>query len=643
MSSPRTSVNDIEMEEIAIDPGAETTQPPAPAMEPVDDDAQPAERSRSCARSFSNFCDPNFFKSVINVKEVFTPITLKKVGWWAASAGAVAGLVTAEVMTGCFSAAVNFESTALMVFLYGVDPLVQTLNIVTAKYPPALEQVENETAENSEENEDAEDNNEHDIIEIEEDNSKIAAVIPCHLAADKIEITVRSLLRHLKPHQIFIVDNGNSETPLDNTREIVASISPEINYIWGHIGNKTFAQYIGTLAAKEKGFTIVYTSDDDMIVPKRFSFGADLLDDACKAVAYPIIATQESNNGEPAQPNLLVRFQSLEYKMSDCAKLSQARFGGVLVPHGAASLWDIKYFLKCLKKHDAIFYVEDGKLGWALKELRKKMDITAGASLATLAPTSVFGKFPNLYQQRVRSWEMGRQWYFWEYVRQVFIRPPTIGPIDWLMYKFAEIYAVYNNVVDWIRFPVFVLKIASPAYWIRFAIVIGASNLPVLAWNYIKLPLSHRKDLQSGLLDVLLFPLFKLLESAMSVGGIGRVLSVYGPNYTPKRNVKEHEASFAKHRAQLENSIREIESSMENPPTTYRRMMLELKYGEAHPANVITIAIPAGRPNPAYQHANDVTVSGNRSLQGNSIFPPPQPINDAAHSLEPVTANNNNV
>ena len=176
-------VNDIEMEEVAIDPG--TPNAPAPA-EPVDDAAQPAERSRSCSRSFSNFCDPDFFKSVINVKEVFTPMSLKKVAWWTASAAAVGGLVTAEVLTGCFTTAVNFESTALMVFLYGVDPLVQTLNIITAKYPAALgTEDENEANEDNDETT-TDDNNEHDIIEIKEDNSKIAAVIPFHLAADKI-------------------------------------------------------------------------------------------------------------------------------------------------------------------------------------------------------------------------------------------------------------------------------------------------------------------------------------------------------------------------------------------------------------------------------------------------------------------------
>lgn len=520
----------------------------------------------SCRTSFSNWCNPNFFKSVISVGDIFCPLTLKKPLWWAVTSGLAAGAVAIEVTTGAFSSAATYENLGLMVILYAVDPVVQSVNILTAKYPESLRN-ETEVNVNAREDQGVDDDG-FVAIDLHDDNDEVAVVIPAHRSRDSIGATIRSCLKHVKPEQIFIIDNGNSEQPLDDTYQVVKSISERVNYVWGHIGNKTFAQYIGTLIASD--YKYIYTSDDDMRMPENFSFGTDLIDETCKAVCYPIVAVHP----EPNQSNILVRWQSLEYKLAGCAKLSQSRFGGVLYPHGAASMWDRDVFLEALAQHDAIFYAEDVKLGMALTRLGHQMKMAAGACLETEVPTTLFGSSPNLYEQRVRSWEMGRQFYFFKFAAQLFaVRPPTNSLIDAVFFKAAEAYTVYSNAVDWVRFPLFLLMLRNPSYWIRFAISIFAAEVPVLLWNYAKLPLSKRSDLQSGFLDIITFPFFKLLESALSVGGIGRLLSIYGPNYSHKPNIVEYEKNIINDRENLEHDVNTPVIASDAPQQSYKKIM----------------------------------------------------------------------
>ncbi len=644
------------------------------------EDNAPEEHVSACRKTCSNWFDRDFFKSVINVKDIFCPMSWKKPLWWGTTAAALGGIIAIEVTTGAFSTAATYNNVGIMAVLYGVDPVVQTINVIAAKYQPALatamipksedelvsamEMVEDDETQHHQSaqyspygsevesqleaeqsaslhspyasEQDAEmetihrqesdiemqlsettnyspyaseaeikhqvrlpnkDKSELDSpyhsenetvydyivddepVEVETDlereikanhlkNKDVAVVIPTHLAADKIEATIRSLLVHVKPHQIFIIDNGNSNEPQDNTREVVASVSPDINYVWGHRGNKTYAQLIGAFLAKD--FKYIYTSDDDMRVPRYFSFGAERINDTVKAVCYPILGVHP----EPGETNWWIRAQSLEYTLADCSKLAQDRFGDVLYPHGAASLWEKETFMRVLHKHTAIFYAEDVQFGMILQQIGYAMTMEAGACLDTEAPTSLFGPNPNFVQQRGRSWEMGRQSNYFKFLYQLFcVAPPTKSPINFVMHKLAEAYAVYTNTVDWMRFPLFLIMLRNPDYWIRLAIVVGAGYVPILGWNYIKLPLNNRQDLQANFLDILTFPIFKLVESAMSIYGIGRLLAVYGPNYTHKPTVQEFEDSFRQDPVALEKEIYNDARNPAIPPVTYKTVM----------------------------------------------------------------------
>jgi glycosyltransferase involved in cell wall biosynthesis len=495
---------------------------------------------------------------VINIKEIIYPVTIRKTLWWAWTVSAVGGCIALEVTLNAFSIAANYNNWGLMGALYSVDIIVQTMVMVTAKYPAAATILPTASSPQTQETQDAYDGG-FLTTDAETDkrakNAEVAIIIPTHLSADKIEATLRTCLKHVAPHQIIVLDNGNSEHPLDNTGDIIRNVDWNIHYIWGHIGNKTLAQYFGAIFAKK--YKYVFTIDDDMRLPENFSFGLHLLTDNVKAVCYPIRAVPP--------------------ELAGCAKLSQDRFGGVLYPHGAGSLWDREIFIRVLEQHDAIFFADDIKQGMILTKMGYRMTIAAESSLDTEVPASLFGSDPNLYKQRVRSWDISRQIYFFLYVLQLFtVAVPSKSVIDKIVFKISQAYSVYSNIADWLRFPVFLILLTNSQYWMRLAILIAAGNIPVLLWNYVKLPLNHRSELKSCLIDLLTFPVFKLIENIFSVFALARLCTVFIPNYHRSPNVTLHQSEMIKDPQKLRE---DIEGFFEEVAVQKR----ELASRESHP------------------------------------------------------------
>lgn len=187
---------------------------------------------------------------------------------------------------------------------------------------------------------------------LDEDTSGIAIVISCHNSRYVIEKTVRSCLKHVRPDQIFVVDNANCASSPDHTRELLKEIGlHDVNYIYNSYGSKTMALYAGCVAARD--CTRVLLMDDDTCLPEDMNFGLDLLTSTVKAVSYPIRAV----NPECKEHNsFFTQWQDIEYKMSDFAKMLQDKYCSVLFPHGAVSLWDRKVAIDCLRDHDTVFY-----------------------------------------------------------------------------------------------------------------------------------------------------------------------------------------------------------------------------------------------------------------------------------------------
>ena len=65
-----------------------------------------------------------------------------------------------------------------------------------------------------------------------------ALLIPCYKSAKIIGPTLEAALKVFPPHHIFVIANGNSPTPLDNTEDVVRQYVG-VNHIWSPIGEKS--------------------------------------------------------------------------------------------------------------------------------------------------------------------------------------------------------------------------------------------------------------------------------------------------------------------------------------------------------------------------------------------------------------------
>jgi len=62
-------------------------------------------------------------------------------------------------------------------------------------------------------------------------NSEACVVIPCHNSQDIIAATINACLNHFNENQIFVVDNGNSLSPTDQTKEVLHGLAPSAHYV----------------------------------------------------------------------------------------------------------------------------------------------------------------------------------------------------------------------------------------------------------------------------------------------------------------------------------------------------------------------------------------------------------------------------
>lgn len=125
-----------------------------------------------------------------------------------------------------------------------------------------------------------------------------ALLIPCYKSAGLIGATLEAALKIFPPANIFVIANGNSPTPLDNTEEVCRPYG--VNHVWSPIGSKIVAQFLGCYAAK--GFKYVLLIDDDCALPPNFPIVSDRLKGKIKCIGYTIKSVgPESSKGTLCQ------------------------------------------------------------------------------------------------------------------------------------------------------------------------------------------------------------------------------------------------------------------------------------------------------------------------------------------------------
>ncbi|KAJ5348200.1 uncharacterized protein N7506_001453 [Penicillium brevicompactum] len=278
----------------------------------------------------------------------------------------------------------GYAITIGLAALYAFCPLL----ILFEKDPPAAAEVESPDLESNSSN-----------------VNSTALLIPCYKSATIIGPTLEAALKIFPKENIFVIANGNSKTPLDNTEEVCKPFG--VNHLWVPIGSKIVAQFVGCYAAKD--FENAVLIDDDCLLPPNFPIVSDRLKGNVKCLGYTIKSVgPNSSKGTYCQ-----QAQDLEYKMSGIQRAFFGKCGSATFPHGAISLWNIEFLKQTFHEHPGFSVSEDWFFGDACRRLGGRITMCSQVFVETETPSSVFisgsgsrGGFGEMtiFQQRFKRW-----------------------------------------------------------------------------------------------------------------------------------------------------------------------------------------------------------------------------------------------
>lgn len=477
------------------------------------------------------------FLQLLDVRPWFWPFTWKKYFVLFLLACIIAGIVVSDHFTNWLETSLRItRSYMLSVLIISVcaEPLIIMVALPVAQMPdiPAEEVRANlQLAPNDEASEQPRLPHSGPF--------ETAMVFPCHDTDFRVmKTTIDSCLPHFRPQDIFIVDNGRSKYPTHpegNFRAYIRSLHPEINYMWSPIGSKNAAQFVGALAAREKGYKYVMTADDDVCMPKNFTAPTDLLDETFVAVAYPIKAM----DAKCVSSLWVTAWQDVEYRLSGLAKLAEDRLCGVQFPHGAGWFVEINALIELLEKyHPMDFIAEDCRAGLGISKMGKGIRLDARCFLATEVPSTLFGPGLNWWKQRQKSWEMGRHGLLFAYIKQLlFSLPPkkTVQGILW--HKMSFMYSICCILIDWLRIPTIVALGRTGEWWRNAILLMLFSAIPPMAYNYWKC--RRRRDMRAPFWAGLTYPLYKQLYTLVSIAGAIRWAGYYLGGHQRSKPIKQ--------------------------------------------------------------------------------------------------------
>lgn len=513
--------------------------------------------------------DRRFLLSILDPRELVSPFTPRRAYFYILYALIIGGLVAFELTVGWsepLTSAVRSNILPLMIFLYGFEPLLFLACMLVVHYPPKTSEhhygITNETStreltviENTDDHnhsvqaENAEIvQSQCPIIEIEpsniekmpvlvdpqdvirEKNKDLAIIITAHNSAAVIKETLESCLAIVYPQNIYVIDNGNNKNPPDDTPNIVYKTHKDINYFWFPVGNKTYAQYIACLLIL---LPYVLAIDDDVHPQKNFVFNKSLFEKGNSSILYPILAIPENGS-----ENWLTEQQNLEYKIVDFVKKAENKFYGPLYPHGAVVCRKRTAMLKILQGHDGLFIAEDMQGGILAFMLGMRQSFDVNFHFPTLVPRTCLGSPLNLYQQRVRSWNIGIQTLVPDLIHTFFIG--WYGkPSDIMGLKLSQFYTLYSIFADWSRLFVMIVSANDWTYWVKMAAIIAAQQIMAMIWHYGKL--RHRPDLQQNFSSVSIMFIYRILLMVFTNLALLRFLAIYLPGTKPVKTISELE------------------------------------------------------------------------------------------------------
>ncbi|GKZ16804.1 hypothetical protein AbraIFM66951_006293 [Aspergillus brasiliensis] len=247
-----------------------------------------------------------------------------------------------------------------------------------------------------------------------------ALLIPCYKSANIIGPTLDAALRIFPPENIFVIANGNSPEPLDNTEEVCRPYG--VNHLWCPVGSKIIAQFVGCYAAKD--FPHVLLIDDDCALPPNFPVVSDRLGGRIQCIGYTI----KSVGPESSRGTLCQQAQDLEYKISGLQRAFAGLLGSATFPHGAISLWKTDFLKQTFHDHPGFSVSEDWFFGDSCRRLGGRITMCSAVFVETETPSAVFfssggsrGGFGEMtiFKQRFTRWNfffVNGMWYNMKYI-----------------------------------------------------------------------------------------------------------------------------------------------------------------------------------------------------------------------------------
>ncbi|THD00245.1 hypothetical protein EYZ11_000295 [Aspergillus tanneri] len=281
-----------------------------------------------------------------------------------------------------------------------------------------------------------------------------ALLIPCFKSAPVIRLTLEAALRIFPAAHIFVIANGDSPKPIDNTEEICRSYG--VNHIWSPIGSKIIAIFVGCYAAK--AFRYVLLIDDDCALPPSFLVVSSRLTDRVRCIGYTI----KSVDPQSSKISFCQQAQDLEYKMSGLHRTFAGRIGSTTFPHGAISLWDREFLKQVFQDHPGFSISEDWFLGNSCRRMGGRIKMCSSVFVGTATPSAIFyaggsrkrGGFGEMtvFKQRFLRWNFffaSGLWYnlsyifgswrlgWWEIGTKVFVLQEYEQIYETIVYIFA--------------------------------------------------------------------------------------------------------------------------------------------------------------------------------------------------------------
>ncbi|KAJ4304582.1 hypothetical protein N0V90_000108 [Kalmusia sp. IMI 367209] len=288
---------------------------------------------------------------------------------------------------------------------------------------------------------------------IQQNVKDTALLIPCYKSANLIAATLEAALKIFPPEHIFVLANGNSPEPLDNTEEVCRPYG--VNHLWSPVGSKIVAQFVGCYAAK--AFKNVLLIDDDCALPPDFPVVTDRLKGNVKCLGYTI----KSVGPNSSKGNYCQQAQDLEYKLSGLQRDFAGRIGSATFPHGAIALWDRELLVKTFHEHPGFSVSEDWFFGHVARKLGSRITMCSSVFVETETPTAVFlsgggsrGGFGEMtiFSQRFKRWNfffVNGMWFnlayifgswklgWWEIGAKIFVFQEVYETLLYLMTPFV--------------------------------------------------------------------------------------------------------------------------------------------------------------------------------------------------------------